>query len=70
MGECRVNMPMFTVLRRFGIPITMGLEWVMLNSKPSGLVQVQSAPSTFPPFVVLAAHPHSLLHHASDTPPH
>lgn len=39
-GTKRLNLPMFTVLRRFSIPMTMGLERLLLRVQPSGQVQL------------------------------
>jgi len=39
-GTKRLNLPMFTVLRRFSIPMTMGLERLLLRVRPSGQVQL------------------------------
>lgn len=38
-GTQRISLPMFTVLRRFSIPITMGLEWLLLGVVASRQVQ-------------------------------
>ncbi len=39
-GTQKISLPMFTVLRRFTIPMTMGLEWVLLGVVASAQVQL------------------------------
>lgn len=38
-GTQKISLPMFTVLRRFSIPMTMGLEWLLLGVVASKQVQ-------------------------------
>jgi len=38
-GTQKISLPMFTVLRRFSIPMTMGLEWLLLGVAASRSVQ-------------------------------